>query len=180
VSAIDQLASASSDGTQLSAAVSFGRDYQRGAWNFGPYFRGTFARVDFDGYTEQLRNDLPGSGLGLAVDGRDIDSMTAVVGGRLTYTASRDWGILMPHVSLEWEHEFQDDPQTLVMRFLHDPTATPIEISGEPLDTDYYNLGIGLSALFPGGKSAFLYYEQLLGASGVDQANLAVGVRFEF
>lgn len=179
-SAIDQLARASSDGTQLSSAVSFGRDFQRGAWNFGPYFRGTWARVDFDGYVEQLRDDLPGSGLGLAVDGRDVDSMTAVLGGRLTYTASRDWGILMPHVSLEWEHEFQDDPQTLVMRFLHDPTGTPIAISGEPLDTDYYNLGIGLSALFPGGKSGFLYYEQLLGASGIDQANLAIGVRFEF
>lgn len=180
VTSVDQLASADSDGSQLAAAVSFGRDFQRGAWNIGPYFRGTWTRVEFDDYTEQLIANLPGSGLGLSVEARDVTSATAVLGGKLTYTASRDWGILMPHVNVEWEHEFKDDPQNIVMRFLHDPTQTPIALQGDALDTDYFNVGIGLSALFPGGKSGFLYYEHLVGASGISQGNLAIGVRIEF
>src|SRR5690606_35871020 len=110
-----QLASAASDGTQLSSAISFGRDFQRGAWNMGPYFRGTWTQMEFDAYSERLLEDQPGSGLGLAVDSRELDSMTAVLGGKLSYTASREWGILMPHVSLEWEHEFEDDGQQMVM-----------------------------------------------------------------
>lgn len=180
ITSVDQLASADSDGSQLSAALSFGRDFQRGAWNFGPYFRGTWTRVEFDAYTEELLAGQPGSGLGLAVEERDLTSATAVLGGKLTYTASRDWGILMPHVNLEWEHELKDDPQSIVMRFVHDPTQTPIAIAGDPLDTDYFNVGIGLSALFPGGKSGFVYYEHLVGASGISQGNLAIGVRIEF
>ena len=177
---IDQLAVASSGGDQRSLAVSFGRDFQKGAWSLGPYLRGTYTRIDFDAYSERTDASLPGAGLGLAVDARELESQTAVLGGKASYAMSRDWGILMPHVQLEWEHEFQDDPDNLVARFLHDPTHTAIRTDGEALDTDYYNLGLGLSALFPGGKSAFFYYERLIGASGQSQDNLSLGVRIEF
>jgi outer membrane autotransporter protein len=177
---IDQLAVASTGGDQRSLAVSFGRDFQKGAWSLGPYLRGTYTSIDFDAYSETTDASLPGAGLGLAVDSRELESQTAVLGGRASYALSRDWGILMPHVQLEWEHEFQDDPDSLVARFLHDPTHTAIRTDGEALDTDYYNLGLGLSALFPGGKSAFFYYERLIGASGQSQDNLSLGVRIEF
>ena len=180
VTQVDQIALASTGGDQRSLALSFGRDFQKGAWSLGPYLRGTYTRVDFDAYSERTDASLPGAGLGLAVDARELESQTAVLGGKASYAMSRDWGILMPHVQLEWEHEFQDDPDSLVARFLHDPTHTPIRTDGEALDTDYYNLGLGLSALFPGGKSAFLYYERLIGASGQSQDNLSLGVRIEF
>ncbi|MBB5206818.1 autotransporter domain-containing protein [Chiayiivirga flava] len=178
--AVDQRATAATGGDQTSLALSLGRDFQAGAWSIGPYLRGTYTRVDFDAYSERLRGDLPGAGLGLAVDARELESQTAVLGGKASLAMSRDWGILMPHVQLEWEHEFQDDPDSLVARFLHDPTGTPMATVGEAIDTDYYNLGFGLSALFPGGRSAFLYYERLVGASGQSQDTVSLGVRFEF
>jgi outer membrane autotransporter protein len=177
--AIDQIARASSDSEQLSMAFSFGRDFQRGALSFGPYVRGLYTRVDFDAYEEQLEAG-PGAGLGLAMDDRELTSMTAVVGGKMTWALSRDWGILMPHAQLEWEHEFEDDPQQLVARFLHDPTNTAIRVEGDEVDTDYFNIGLGLSALFANGRSAFLYYEHLAGSEGLSQDNLSLGVRIEF
>jgi outer membrane autotransporter protein len=176
---VDQVARASTSGDTLSAAFSFGRDFQRGALSFGPYLRGMYTRVDFDSYAEEL-DAGPGAGLGLAVDARELTSMTGVLGGKLTYAMSRDWGILMPHFQLEWEHEFEDDPQQLVARFLHDPTGTAIRVEGDEVDTDYYNIGIGLSALFANGRSAFLYYEHLAGSEGLSQDNLSLGVRIEF
>jgi outer membrane autotransporter protein len=176
---VDQVARASTSGDTLSAAFSFGRDFQRGALSFGPYLRGMYTRVDFDSYAEEL-DAGPGAGLGLAVDARELTSMTGVLGGKLTYAMSRDWGILMPHFQLEWEHEFEDDPQQLVARFLHDPTGTAIRVEGDEVDTDYYNIGIGLSALFTNGRSAFLYYEHLAGSEGLSQDNLSLGVRIEF
>ena len=176
---VDQLARASTGGDQLSLAVSFGRDFQRGNLSFGPYFRGMYTRVDFDSYEEQLGGGV-GSGLGLAVDERELTSMTGTLGGKLTWALSRDWGILMPHAQLEWEHEFEDDPQQLAARFLHDPTRTMIRVDGDEIDTDFYNIGLGVSALFANGRSAFLYYEHLAGSEGLSQDNLSLGVRLEF
>jgi len=176
---VDQLARASTGGDQLSLALSFGRDFQRGNLSFGPYFRGMYTRLDFDGYEEALSSG-PGSGLGLGVESRELKSMSAVLGGKLTWALSRDWGILMPHAQFEWEHEFEDDPQQLAARFLHDPTATRIAVEGDAVDSDFYHVGFGLSALFANGRSAFLYYEHLAGSEGLSQDNLSLGVRIEF
>jgi outer membrane autotransporter protein len=86
----------------------------------------------------------------------------------------------MPHLQLEWEHEFKDDPQSLEARFINDPTGTAMVVSGDPLDTDYFRLGLGLSMVLTRGRSGFLYYEQLVGRSGMSQYNLALGFRMEF
>jgi outer membrane autotransporter protein len=176
---VDQVARASTGGDQVSLALSLGRDFQRGNLSFGPYLRGMYTRVDFDAYEERLGGGI-GSGLGLAVDERELKSMTAVAGGKLTWALSRDWGILMPHAQIEWEHEFEDDPQQLAARFLHDPTRSTIRVEGDEVDTDFFNIGVGLSALFANGRSAFLYYEHLAGSEGQSMDNLSLGVRLEF
>jgi outer membrane autotransporter protein len=177
---VDQVASASTDGDLFGTSLSVGRDWQKGPWNINGYFRGQYARVKTDAFVEQMIEGLPGQGLALAVDSRSTESMTSALGVRATYVLSRDWGILMPNLSIEWEHEFEDDPGRLTARLAFDPTATPIERFGDALDSDYFNLGIGVSALFPGGRSAYLFYEELVGASRVSQGLLSLGVRFEF
>lgn len=178
-STIDQQARSSSDGDLLSLAFTFGRDFNRGAWGLGPYGRLLFTRLDFDSIEETL---LPGtgSGLGLRIEQRELESLASVLGGKLTYTHSTDWGVLMPHLQLEWEHEFRDDPQALEARFLHDPTGTPMVLRGDPLDTDYYRIGLGLSMVLTKGRSGFFYYERLLGKDRTSQYNLALGFRMEF
>jgi outer membrane autotransporter protein len=176
---VDQVARASTDGDQFLVAISGGRDFQKGPWSFGPYLRWTYNRVEFDDYDEQLQSGV-GSGLGLAVDSRELKSMTGVVGGKVSYAMSRDWGVLLPYAQLEWEHEFKDDPQQVVTRFLNDPTGTTIRLNGDAIDTDYFNIGFGMSALFPGGRSAFLYYERVAGSDGFSQDSLSLGVRIEF
>lgn len=176
---IDQQATSDSKGDLLSVAATFGRDFNRGAWGFGPYGRLLFTRLDFDEITETLGAG-PGSGLGLQVRARELESLASVLGGKLTYTHSASWGVLMPHLQLEWEHEFRDDPQALEARFLHDPTATPMVLSGDPLDTDYFRLGLGMSMVLTKGRSGFFYYERLMGRDRTSQYNLALGLRMEF
>ena len=177
---VDQTARADIGGRLTALNLSVGRDFNRGAWGFGSYLRGGLARADVDAYRERIDGSGPGSGLELAVDGRRIDSRTLTLGGRLNYTASRDWGILMPNLQLEWEREFKDDPQRIVSRFLHDPGLTPMLVTGNELDRDYLNLGIGLSAVLPGGRSAYLFYERLMGKQGESAGSLSLGVRIEF
>ena len=177
---IAQTARANAAGDLLQGAFTFGRDFNRGALGIGPYAKLLYTRVSLDAIEEQLDAGELGHGLGLRVEERELTSLASVIGGKLTYTHSTDWGVLMPHLQLEWEHEFKDDPQAIEARFLHDPTSTPMFVRGDAIDTDYFRLGLGLSMVLSRGRSGFLYYEQVLSRDGVSQYNLALGLRLEF
>lgn len=177
---VNQIASASTKGDQLGLSLSVGRDWQRGPWSLNSYLRGNYLRTEYDAYNESMIAGLPGTGLALGVEARDLKNTSSVVGGKATYILSRDWGILMPHAQVEWEHSFSDDPSQLFSRFLADPTNTRFIQRGDDIDTDFFNVGFGMSALWPGGRSAYLTYERLVGASRLKQDTLSLGVRIEF
>ena len=178
---VDQIASASPDGDRTSLSLALGRDFNRGAWSFGPYLRAAYSKLDFDAYTETMSNPSgAGSGLALSVDGRALKSLQGVVGGKLSYAISTSWGVLLPNAQLEWVKEFEDDPELLVTRFAADPTQTPILVESERIDNDYFNLGVGLSGVFANGRSAYLYYEHVAGQDRMSSDSLALGVRIEF
>ena len=179
--AIRQIATGSPDNDQRSFALSVGRDFNRGALSFGPYLRGTYTKLDFDGYIERMSDpNGPGAGLALAVDERSLTSMQAVLGAKLGYTVSTSWGVLMPSVQIEYVKELEDDPDGLVTRFAFDPTNTAIVIDGDEIDTDYLNIGIGLSGVFADGRSGYIYYEHVAGKDRISQDSLAIGIRIEF
>ncbi len=177
---IDQVAQADAGGDLLSTALTVGRDFNLGAVGIGPYARVLYTRLGFDDINEELLPGVPGSGLGLRIENRDVTSLASVLGAKFTYAYSAGWGVLMPHLQLEWEHEFEDDPQAIEARFINDPTGSAMLVSGDPLDTDYFRLGLGLSMVFTGGRSGFFYYERLMGMNGMSQYNLALGFRMEF
>lgn len=179
--AISQIATGAPDSDQQSLALSFGRDFNRGALSFGPYLRGTYTRLDFDGYIERMSNPTgPGSGLALAVENRSLTSMQAVLGGKMSYAVSTSWGVLMPSLQIEYVKELKDDTDGLVTRFAFDPTNTSILIDGDEIDTDYLNIGLGLSGVFANGRSGYVYYEHVAGRDRTSQDSLAIGIRIEF
>lgn len=178
---VDQLALASPDGDRQSFSISFGRDFNQGAWTFGPYLRGAYTSLDFDSYSETMSSpSAPGSGLALQVEGRTLKSLQGVVGGKLSYALSTSWGVLLPNAQIEWVNEFEDDPEVLVTRFLHDPTNTPILIESDRIDDSYFNIGLGLSGVFASGRSAYVYYEHVAGQQQMSSDSIAIGVRIEF
>lgn len=178
-STIDQTARGRLDGDLLSVASTVGRDYQAGTWNIGPYGRVLYSRIDFDAGREVIGGGA-GSGLALEIFPGAHTSLASVVGTKFSTALSRDWGILMPHLQIEWEHEYRDDPQRVGARFLADPSTTRFSIEGEPIDTSFFRIGGGLSVLFAGGRSGFVYVERVIGKSGFTQTNLALGIRGEF
>ncbi|MBK7146818.1 MAG: autotransporter outer membrane beta-barrel domain-containing protein [Xanthomonadales bacterium] len=178
---VDQIALASPDGDRQSFSLSLGRDFNKGAWSFGPYLRAAYTSIDFDSYSETMSNpSAAGSGLALQVDGRTLKSLQGVVGGKLSYAISTSWGVLLPSAQIEWVNEFEDDPELLVTRFLHDPTQTPILIESDRIDDNYFNIGLGLSGVFASGRSAYLYYEHVAGQERMSSDSLAIGIRIEF
>lgn len=178
---VAQSALASPNGHQSSIAFSFGKDINRGAWAISPYLRGVYTHLNLQAFSEHARDpNAPGSGLITSVDSRSLTSELGVIGGRLSYTTSYDWGVLIPNAMLEWNHEFRNDPQTLVTRFVADPTQTPITITEDAPDSSYFNVGIGLNAVLPGGRSGYVTWEHLVGYAGAHENRFSLGIRIEF
>lgn len=176
---VDQIANAKSDGSMLSAAFTFGRDFQKGGWAIGPYGRMMYTKLDFDAYDEVLLSGS-GSGLGLHIEDRSVTSLATIIGSKFAYSHSTDWGVLMPHLQVEWEREFKDDAQSIQASFIYDPTGTPMTVTGDPLDKSFFRIGLGLSMILSKGRSGFIYYEKMMGRDRLDQETLSMGLRMEF
>lgn len=177
---VDQVAKADSDGTDLSATLTFGRDFSRGAWNFGAYGRAAYSRLAFDEFEEEVDASRNGSGLALSVDSRTVTGLSSTLGGKAAFTHSASWGILVPQLEVEWVHEYGSDTEAFRGYFLDDPTQTPILVLGDDLDNDYFRIGLGLSMVLTQGRSGFITYERLVARSGIDQQTLSLGFRWEF
>jgi uncharacterized protein with beta-barrel porin domain len=176
---VDTQATAEFDGNDRSLSLSFGRDFAKGAWGGGVWGRMLYSRLGYDEFEEDVEAGN-GMGLGLRVESRSVTALSTVLGGRLTYTHSADWGIVVPTAQLEWQKEHRSDPELFRAFLLDDPTNTPILVTGEPLDSSFFRVGVGLSLVLTGGRSGFVLYEKMLGRDGMEMDNLTLGFRMEF
>ena len=177
---VDQVARAGSDGTDFSGAFTIGRDFHHEEWNFGLYGRLQAGRQEFDGYDEDLDASLSGSGLALHIEDRSVDSLSSILGGRASWVHSTDWGVVMPQFGVEWQKEYQGDPDTFRAFLITDPTGTPILITGDALDDSYFRVNLGISAVWTKGRSGFIQYDRVFGREGNEHETLTIGGRFEF
>lgn len=162
-------------GWEYAAGLSGGFDFSRNAFSVSPYGRLGYIRSDIDAYVETG----PGIGSVLAIDRQETTSVTAVLGGRMSYAISAGSGVYLLQMSGEWEREFRDRNGTISARFFYDPNRTSFNILTDRPDKGYFNLGLGISAMFAGGRSAFLHYETRLGQEYVTLNWINLGVRFE-
>lgn len=177
---VNQTAVASSDGTNLSATVTFGRDFSLRGWTFGAYGRAAYSRLGFDAFEEEVDAALNGSGLALRVESRTLTGLSSTLGGKASFAHSASWGVLVPQMDLEWVKEYGSDAEAFRGFFVDDPTATPILVLGDDLDSSYLRVSLGLSMVLTQGRSGFLTYERILARSGVSQQGATLGLRWEF
>ncbi len=168
-------AEADPDGFEVSLGVNAGYDYSRGPLTLTPQLRLNYTHATVDDYTE-----TGVGGINLAFDEQDIDSFTTHLGGQGSYAVNTRFGVLLPQLRLEWAHEFADDSRDIGARFVNDPTGTAFRVPTDAPDRDYFNLGTGLTAVFPGGRIAFLQYDTMLGRNEFTQHTVNLGVRLEF
>jgi outer membrane lipase/esterase len=176
---VNQTAKGDTDGRQFSFGFGVGYDFNVGGLTFGPFARLNYIRLDIDGYQEEIDNEDDGFGWALEVDNQDVESLISVLGGQVSYAISTGFGVLLPQVRAEWQHEFQDDSRTITARFVHDPERAPINFRTDDPDRDFFNVGAGLSATFRGGVAAFVYYETVLELEDVTAHSFVLGVRKE-
>lgn len=171
----------STTGSDFSLGVNGGYEYQRGKHTFSPFFRLLYTSATVDAYTEQATSvNLSGSGTILNIAKQDIDNSSLILGGEWLTTISTENGVFRPSARIELEHRLDDKARDVTADFVHDPGHNTLTVLLDEPDTDFANLGFGVSAVFENGKSGALSYETQLGREGVKQHWLKLNWRWEF
>jgi outer membrane lipase/esterase len=173
---INETARAKPDGRLL--ALSLGGGYEHAFAN-GVSVEGSlrlrYLDTTVDGYTES------GAGaLNLAIDDQNTSLFTSSLGGRAAWPVSFKWGVLIPQFDLSWEHDFDGGAHKIKGSFAADQFQNQFVFKTDEEDTDYFTSGLGLSAVMPGGTTAFVQYQTTLGKDHFRDWNVALGGRIEF
>ena len=146
----------------------------------------SYLDISIDGYTEQDRargmDTSEFSGLNLAYEDQDVDSLQSILGGQLSKVFSVKSGVVVPYLRLEWRHEFENDADLIKTRYAAQEVGQSFDLivgSDDP-DEDFYQLGVGISAVFASNIQAFVDYRTALGLDDVEANLLTIGIRGSF
>jgi outer membrane autotransporter protein len=178
---VNQIFSANYDGDVYSLFIGSGYEYNRGEWAFGPRLDLEYLRSKVDEFTEETSApNQDGGGWATRVSDTDQTWLTFNLGGKVSYTYSASWGVMVPYARLDWLHEFKDDAQTYTAYFVNDLAGNAIEISTDDPDRNYMRLRIGTTMQFQNGIAGFIDYDTLLANSKWDHHYISLGIRMAF
>ena len=89
--------------------------------------------------------------------------------------------MIIPHVRIDWNHEYLNDADDIEASFVNGSKASDnsFDIPTDDPDRDYFNFGIGSSATFPRGIAGFVYFETPIELEDVTYYVVSFGLRFE-
>lgn len=165
------------DGMTYSAGLSGGYDFLIGGLTLSPTLGVFYIDATIDSFAES-----GAGGLNLLYDEQTFQSFTGNVGFRATYAWNLSWGVLLPHVRIDYVREFKDDADVFGVRFAADPNATstpPILVETDNPDESYWRLATGFSAQFIHGISAYIEYQRLESFEFISFQDVSLGLRLQ-
>jgi outer membrane autotransporter protein len=174
---VNQVATADTESHQFAFSFGMGYDFTQGSLTAGPYARINYFMINIDRYQESIDNTDPGFGWAMAFHGQEADSLISVVGAQASYAISTSFGVVLPQIRLEWNHEFLNERRDILASFVADPVRQPIALRTDGPDTDFIILGAGVAVSLPHGWSAFGDYETIQALSNFSRHAFTIGVR---
>lgn len=166
------------DSSAVSFTVSAGRYFTASNWDLGGYLRLSLTNGTIDGYTERASNSNAGSSSIFSFDSQSVESLRMVAGIEASRVINTSQAILIPVIRIEYEIENEKKKDEL--NATQNTSQVTAAYRGTNRDTTYTNLGIGGSAVFRNGKSAYAFYETHLQHDFVTQNWFNFGLRLEF
>lgn len=165
------------DGMTYSAGLSGGYDFLVGGLTLSPTLGLFYIDATIDSFTEK-----GAGGLNLIYDEQTFQSFTGNIGFRATYAWNLSWGVLLPHLRVDYVREFKDDVDVFGVRFAADPNANsapPILVETDNPDESYWRLATGFSAQFIHGISAYIEYQRLESFEFISFQDVSLGLRLQ-
>jgi uncharacterized protein YhjY with autotransporter beta-barrel domain len=178
---VNRRANGDADGDQAVVGASTGYDFTFGKWVVGPHAGTNYTRVAVQNY-----NETGALGANLSLPDQVAKSWTANLGGHVSYVMTPSWGVLVPYARFDYVHEFEDDAETIDIRFvndrfLNDPVnpTTRIGVRTDEIDTNYFVWSVGVHAQFIRGIAGFINYRGIAGLDELSLGDVTWGLRFE-
>ena len=197
------------DGDSQASTLSFGRIIQSGSWVIDPHIGVTYDNVTIDSFAESDTGNASGEGIQnisamqLMFDEQEIKSFRATLGVQFSKNVNTSFGSVRPTFSVDWHHEFEDDPRELKVKYameemligvpVVDPmnqtndfaagfncTVSCFSLFSEAPDSDFFVVGAGVAASHRSGIQSFLMLEGLLGYDNLSTYAVTIGLRGQF
>ena len=181
---IATFAISSPDAREIAVSIGGGYEFNQGELTLTPYGRVDYTKGTIDAYTEQASDTSAATSM-FSINEQDIDSLTSTLGIKASRTISTSSGVFVPQASVEWKHEFKDrsaisGTSTYLSGADLGVTGNFTEESADAIDRDYFNVNVGVSAVFPKGKSGYLNLESRFGDDQIKDTAVKAGFRWEF
>jgi outer membrane autotransporter protein len=162
-------------GDEFKVGLNTGYDFYFGPVTVGPRAGVLYRETTIDGFRESGR-----TGLELAYDDQNIQSLTTTLGVFGSVAISTGIGIIVPQASAEYVHEFMDDQRSVGFRIIQDLSGQRFLFETDRPDRNYFNLGAGVSMVLANGMQPFLNFRELVGYRDRSSHTVTVGLRVPF
>ncbi len=171
---VNTSASGDTNGNQWTFNVSGGTDFFIGDKTLSPYLGVSYVDTGIKSYTET------GAGsYNYDINKQNSTSTLSTLGLRVSQAKSYCWGIFSPSAYAEWQYEFNRNSRSISSAFEVDPTVV-FNVDTDLPDRSYFNTGVAVSAMLPGGRAGFVSISRVFGQQFIDNTVFNVGVRAEF
>lgn len=174
------------DSDTLALGVSTGTSFDLGFVDLSLGIGLSYLDLSVDGYTEKDRkrglDTAEFSGLNLQYEDQDFDSLQSILGLQLSRAFSFSGGVLVPYFSADYRHEFENTSISLKAKYAVQENGETFNLnvdSDEP-DEDFFELGLGISAVFANNIQAFVDYRTTVDLDNVNANLFTIGIRGTF
>ena len=161
--------------TRKLAGINGSWLWNKGAWSGGISLGMDQSKTKLDAYSE-----TGGDGFGIDVQQRNIKSRTGSLSFNVSKAYSLNWGVLVPNARMGLKKEFDNPGRRLTVQLSQDSSNTNIVFDTSDPDTQWGEVGVGVSLVMKKGHQAFFEYRQRFAHSFLQERTVAVGWRMEF
>ncbi|MGH7354291.1 MAG: autotransporter outer membrane beta-barrel domain-containing protein [Candidatus Rokuibacteriota bacterium] len=157
---------------RLGARIGY--DFFLGPMTIGPRIGASYRESAIAGFRE-----TGNTGIELIYGDQTVVSLTTTTGLYTSYAISTNFGVIVPHLTGEYIHEFANDRRSVPFRFVNAPAGTYRFLTESP-DRDYFTIGAGAVLQLPSGLTPFVNYVEVLDQTRRAQRSVTLGLRFGF
>ena len=182
---VDQTLGAEYDGSQFSASLSGGWDFNKKGWTFGPTLSVSYINVDVDDYDEfLLSSNMPqsfaSSGWAVHIDDQSYESLQPAIGFAFTKAVSASWGVFIPQGYVDVVSELKDGGSLVTGQFIGDNNNARFALETDDFKETFVRAGLGFGLILKNNKSAFLMVDGDFGRDLLSTYYINAGFRWQF
>ena len=135
-----------------------------------------YADVSVDGYLEESFGAIPT----VEVAPLDVDQLLSNIAADLTWTVNTSFGVVIPQLSLGWEHHYSKDTYNVSGALSANNNSDDFSYVSQAQDKDYATWLVGVSSVLTNGATLYSTIEGYAGRSDISATTAYIGFRLEF